>query len=66
MCIRDSLDTSSPIYRTSIAGAWLFWGIMGWGAAVAFARSRRFIIAASVIWWLAAYIGSGVTMGAQL
>lgn len=60
------LTRESAIYRGSIASAWLLWGVMGWSAAIAFAAHRWRIAGASVVWWMACYVASGLSMGAML
>lgn len=60
------LEPGSPPVLVALALAWLCWGCLGWAVAIAFAASKRRMAAASVCLWFACYVGSGVTMGAQL
>lgn len=53
-------------YRSMIAFVWLLWGSAAWGIAISLAPRARLIVAASVVLWWAAYIGSNKMVGAML
>lgn len=60
------LSIDADLTRAALAVAWLAWGCLSWTIAIAFARFRWRMAAASIAWFMACYIGAGLSMGAKL
>lgn len=59
-------NSESPLFLGGMAVAWLLWGVFAWGMALAFAESRRAMLAVCVFWWWAMAFALDATKGMML